>query len=66
MRFVPAVPFPLPEPKALQASVAALKEGLEVLSGQRGTPDNRALTVQDLVDLGLITTDQATAWLRSS
>jgi len=36
----------------------AMKEAVESLSGQRGGPDDVAVTWGDLLDLGLISIDQ--------
>jgi len=48
------IPDPLPEVEALSTSVAALKEVVETLTRQRGTYAESAVTVEDLVDLGII------------
>lgn len=55
---VPAVPEPVQTLESLRQTSAALKEGVEVLSGQRGTKLNAAVTWQDLIDLGLILASQ--------
>lgn len=39
-------------------ALRAMKENLEILTGQRGSRLASAVTWQDLVDLGLITADQ--------
>jgi len=52
---VPGIPDPQADPESLRQTVLSLKEGVEVLSGQRGGPLNAAVTWQDLVDLGLVT-----------
>ena len=54
LRKYPSIPEPVAEPKSLQVSVIALKEGFELLSGQRNDPDRRAVTWDDLLRLGLI------------
>ena len=51
---VPSVPEPTTTPESLRLSVLALKEGVEVLSAQRGSKLNAAVTWQDLVNLRLI------------
>lgn len=45
---------PLPEINALTESVSALKEVVETLTRQRGEYAESAVTVEDLVDLGII------------
>jgi hypothetical protein len=54
----PAIPDPTTEVESLQASMAAAKQFLEILSGQKGIRLNAAVTWQDLVDLGLIKPDR--------
>lgn len=52
-KLYPSIPEPSQDVRSLQASVLALKEAVEVLSGQRrGT--HPPVTWGDLVDLGLI------------
>ena len=53
-RNIPAIPDPM-FTTDLQPTVIRLKEGVESLAGIRGNPMNRAATLQDLVDLGLVT-----------
>ena len=48
------IPDPLPEVEALNSSVAALKEVVETLTRQRREYAESAVTVEDLVDLGII------------
>jgi hypothetical protein len=38
--------------------VQALREGVQSLGGQRGDPNNRAVTLNDLIILGLVTPAQ--------
>lgn len=45
---------PMPDLNALTESVAALKEVVETLTRQRGNFAESAVTVEDLVDLGII------------
>lgn len=51
----PAIQEPNETPESLRQAVIALKEGMEILSGSRGSKLNAAITWQDLVDLRLIT-----------
>ena|GEM_PF-6760612 len=48
----PSVPEPTQDVRSLQASVLALKENVEILTGQRRGPT--PVTWDDLVRLGLI------------
>lgn len=48
------IPDPMPDLNALTESVAATKEVVETLTRQRGTFAESAVTVEDLVDLGII------------
>lgn len=50
----PAIPDPNTQPESLRQAVQALKEAVEILSAQRGSKANAAVTWQDLVDLGVI------------
>lgn len=54
----PSIPDPTLDPSSLRDSLLALKQAFEIHSGQRKTPLVAAPTWQDLVDLGLITSDQ--------
>lgn len=54
----PGIPEPSKDPEALRLTTQSLKEGVEILSGQRGTKHNAAVTWQDLVDLGIILPSQ--------
>lgn len=55
----PAVPDPGPTIEGVRKSVIALKQGVEVLGRLRGDGMDSAVTLNDLVDLGLITEAQA-------
>lgn len=58
-RKLPSIPEPTENALGLVRSVSALKEAVEVILGRRSSMrDDRAVTFQDLVDLGLITEDQ--------
>lgn len=50
-------PIPLPSqvPESVLNTVISLKEAVESLAGQRGVSTNRAVTFNDLVQLGLVT-----------
>ena len=54
----PAIPPPTNNHDSLRGSVDALKQGFEILTGQRKNRANSAVTWQDLVDLGLIQASQ--------
>lgn len=49
-----AIPVPYEDLGSLRTAVAALKDLVEDLSGQRGTVGDSAVTFNDLVRLGLI------------
>jgi hypothetical protein len=55
----PAIPSPNLAPESLRDAVLALKQDVEMLTGQLGDPLTRAITRGDLADLGLITRDAA-------
>lgn len=50
----PPIPKPAAEVRALALHGDAVKETLEIMSGQRGNRFDAVVTWQDLVDLGLI------------
>ena len=54
----PAIPDPTTAPEALRTTAMALKEGYEILAHQRGDRTLSAVTWQDLLRLGLITSNQ--------
>lgn len=58
---VPAIPPVFAEPNALASSCDRMREGIESLAGHRGSPVDRAVTFADLIQLKLITPDQAPA-----
>jgi len=49
----PAIPEPTEEVAQLRASIAALKEAVEMLTGQRGSSDAAAVTIASLGGLGV-------------
>lgn len=53
---LPSIPKVTPD--NLIESVDKIKEIVEVREGRRGTAFDRSVTVQDLLDWGLITADQ--------
>lgn len=57
-RKYPAVGEPTTDTNSLRNAAVAVKEGYEILVGQRGDPLMRAVTWGDLVALGLATADQ--------
>lgn len=50
-----SIPEPNLKPESLRDSVLAIKQTVEIHTGQRGKKADTAVTWQDLVDLGLIT-----------
>jgi hypothetical protein len=54
----PAIPDPKLDLASVRDSVLALKQAFEIHSHQRSSPLVAAVTWQDLVTLGLITTAQ--------
>ena len=52
---------PLADLQILYTVVGQLKQAVDSLSGQRGRSTDRAVTFNDLVDLGLVTMARATA-----
>jgi hypothetical protein len=61
----PAIPYPVEDLASLRSATAALKEVVEIITQQRGSVANSAVTWQDLVNLGLITTAQVPVRLTS-
>jgi hypothetical protein len=55
----PSIPSPNLAPESLRDSVVALKQDVEMLTGQTGDPLTAAVTRGDLVDLGLVTKNAA-------
>lgn len=55
---VPAVPVPLANLNALATVCDQLRHGVESLGGLRGGEFDRAVTLSDLVALGLVTETQ--------
>ena len=53
-----AIPEPAATLESLRESLSAAKEAIEVLTRQRKPIEAGAVTWQDLVDLGLIASDQ--------
>lgn len=54
----PAIPEPVAEIQSVRSTAAATKEGLEILTNQRGSNLLAAVTWQDLINLGLVTPAQ--------
>ena len=54
----PPIPTPNTDPEALRRADLALKETIEIMTGQRGNPGDAMVTWQDLVNLGLIVPTQ--------
>lgn len=52
------IPEPYEDVKSLRTAMMGAKELVETLAGQRGFAGDAAVTWDDLVDLGLIKTDQ--------
>lgn len=57
-RRYPAIPEALPELEGLTMAVRELKQAVEILTQQRKPYNLSAVTWQDLVDLGLITSNR--------
>ena len=55
---MPGIPQPTSDPQSLFVTVEMLQEAVELLQGQRGSPDDCAVTWGDLVRLGVIREDQ--------
>jgi len=51
----PTIPEPTEDVRSLRTTVAALKELVEVMAGQRGAPVDAVPTWGDLINLGLVT-----------
>lgn len=60
---VPHINQPTLDVQSLASVVTQLRQGVESLAGHRGTSFDRAVTLQDLIDLGLANADQITAAL---
>lgn len=53
---VPQIPQPLADVGALAVAVRFLKQGMDSLAGYRGRPNDRAVTFNDLLNLGVVNT----------
>jgi hypothetical protein len=56
-RTVPSIQQPIANPEALTQVMLQVRQGLQFLSGQLGGPYDRAATLQDLINLGLVKKD---------
>lgn len=56
---IPAITQPLSTPEANTRVILQLRQAVQSLAGQIGGPYDRAVTIQDLIDLGVITLTQA-------
>jgi hypothetical protein len=54
----PAISDPITNIESLRSTASQLKEGAEIMQGIRGDRTLAAVTWQDLLRLGLITSDQ--------
>lgn len=54
----PSIPDPTTAPENLLDATLALKQAMEIVTGQRGDKLHTAVTWADLVALGVITKDQ--------
>lgn len=61
---VPPIPPPLANVNSLTASLDRVRQGVESLGGIRGGSLDRAVTLQDLITLGLISEAQILALLQ--
>lgn len=55
---VPAIPVPTADLVGLTNIAISMRQGIQSLSGQTGPAASRAVTFNDLVALGLVTTAQ--------
>lgn len=60
----PAIPEPTVEPVALQNSLLAAKENIELLTAQRPSLDHAAVTWGDLVRLGVVKIEDVPVLMR--
>lgn len=58
---VPQIPDPIADTRSLVFVAQQLKQGVDSLAGNRGSVRNRAVTLQDLINLGLVTQAQVDA-----
>ena len=58
----PSIPEPTLSPESLRDAVLTLKQAFEVLSGQRGNPDYRAVLLPELTAAQTRLTDYESAW----
>jgi hypothetical protein len=63
---VPHINQPTLDVQSIASVVTQLRQGVESLGGHRGQSFDRAATLQDLIDLGLVTADQVTAALMNT
>jgi hypothetical protein len=61
---IPAISSPQADVNALVSVVMQLRQGVESLAGFRGGTLDRAVTLRDLVDLGLVSAADIQAKLR--
>lgn len=61
---VPHVNRPLADLRAITTVVEQIRQGVESLGGNRGSTFDRAVTLSDLIVLGLVTEQQLLAALR--
>ena len=61
---VPHINQPLSDLNSLTTVVTQIRQGVDSLGGNRGSPFDRAVTLSDLVVLGLVTRQQLLAALR--
>lgn len=54
----PAIPDPSSDVDSLRITALAVKEGLEIITRQRGDRGNSAVTWNDLLALGIVTAAQ--------
>jgi len=58
---IPGIPEPLADVGALSYCVRAIKMGVDSLSGKSGKPTDRAVTFNDLIDYGALSSTAATS-----
>jgi hypothetical protein len=63
---VPHIDRPLADIRSLATVAEQMRQGVESLGGNRGTTLDRAVTLSDLIVLGLVTQQQVLAALRET
>lgn len=64
-RTVVGIPEPRPDLSSLYETIVALREQVQLLTGQRGDDLERAVTFQDMVDYDFMRTSFGTDWAKT-